>query len=262
MIRRTYRGYQGKKSGGVLFLLAAIVLAGSAIMYVTAPLNIQKFAAFPAILGVFLLLFGVAARISGTAGKILSWGLAALSALLIIGFGVLELAIITGDRTEQKGEPDAVVVLGAQVYSWGPSILLADRLDTACDYLNDHPGIPVVVSGGQGPDEHATEASVMRDYLISKGVEPDRIWLEEQSHNTKENLMYTGELLVARGLDPDTIHLAVVSNGFHLTRVRMLAERQGLDISTLAAPATHFPSKVQSYIREAPALVKSWIFDR
>ncbi|NCB63448.1 MAG: YdcF family protein [Clostridia bacterium] len=199
---------------------------------------------------------------SGTAGKIMGRSLAALAALLIVGFGILEVVIITGDRTERKEEPDAVVVLGAQVYSWGPSILLGDRLDTACDYLKDHPDIPVIVSGGQGPDEHATEASVMRDYLLAKGVDPGRIWVEEKSHNTNENLRYTRELLEARGIDPGAAHLTVVSNGFHLTRVRMLAERQGLNISTLAAPSTHFPSKVQSYIREAPALVKSWIFDR
>ena len=55
----------------------------------------------------------------------------------------------------------------------------------------------------------------------------------------------------------------MVSNGFHLTRARMLAERSGYEnISTLAAPASHALSRVKMYIREPLALVKSAIFDR
>ena len=55
----------------------------------------------------------------------------------------------------------------------------------------------------------------------------------------------------------------VVSNGFHLTRTRMLAERFGYgEVSTLAAPTTHIPSRIQMYIREPLALVKSFLLDR
>ena len=55
----------------------------------------------------------------------------------------------------------------------------------------------------------------------------------------------------------------VVSNGFHLTRARMLAQRAGFDnVSTLAAPESHLPSRLYMYIREPLALVKSFVFDR
>ena len=55
----------------------------------------------------------------------------------------------------------------------------------------------------------------------------------------------------------------VVSNGFHLTRARMLAERFGYgEVSTLAAPTSHIPSRIQMYIREPLALVKSFFLDR
>ena len=55
----------------------------------------------------------------------------------------------------------------------------------------------------------------------------------------------------------------VVSNGFHLARVRMLANRHGLgQVSTLAAPSSDFGSRIQMYIREPQALVKSFLFDR
>ena len=55
----------------------------------------------------------------------------------------------------------------------------------------------------------------------------------------------------------------LVSNGFHLTRARMLAERFGLEnVSTLAAPTSHTLSRLHMYIREPIALVKSFLLDR
>ena len=55
----------------------------------------------------------------------------------------------------------------------------------------------------------------------------------------------------------------VVSNGFHLTRARMLAGRAGfVEVSTLAAPSSHLPSRLHMYIREPLALVKSFLFDK
>ena len=84
-----------------------------------------------------------------------------------------------------------MVILGCQVKPWGQSILLQDRLDKALDYLEEHPDVQVVVSGGQGPDEPTTEAQAMYDYLTEHGVEPERIWQEDQSHNTWQNVRYT-----------------------------------------------------------------------
>ncbi|MEG1858400.1 MAG: YdcF family protein, partial [Pseudoflavonifractor sp.] len=181
-------------------------------------------------------------------------------AVCVLGLGILEGLVVAGSRTELKEEPTVMVILGAQVKPSGPSVHLADRLNTALDYLEDYPALPVVVSGGQGPGEPWTEASAMRDYLVAHGIAEKRIWLEENSRNTSENLLFTLELLKEHGLDA-TEHILVVSNGFHLTRIRMLAARYGMDISTLAAPASYPPARLKSYLREAPALVKSFVFD-
>lgn len=257
----TYRPYQGRRAGPILFWLGAAVLAASALAYLLAPFSVRKFAAFPALGGAFLVLYGLTYR-APQAGRALRGVLLVLLALGVAGFAALEGVIIAGARDDIRDEPDVVVVLGAQVHPWGPSVLLADRLDTALDYLERRPDLPVVVTGGQGPDEHATEASVMRDYLTANGLAEERIWLEEEAHNTSQNLDFTRELLAEKGLDPDTAHILVVSNGFHLARVRMLAGRHGLEISTLAAPETHAAARFQSYLREAPALVKSFLLDR
>ena len=90
-----------------------------------------------------------------------------------------------------------------------------------------------------------------------------QILLEDQSHNTWENIQYTLDLLQSEGLDTD--EMLVVSNGFHLARVKLLWGREWegeYTLSTLAAPSTHVPSRVKMYIREPFALVKSFLFDR
>lgn len=189
--------------------------------------------------------------------------LLALVLACILAFSALLGVVLRGSHDQVQGEPQIMVILGCQVKSWGPSILLQDRLDKALDYLEEHPGMTVVVSGGQGPDEPTSEAQAMYDYLVANGVEEEQILQEDQSHNTVQNLQYTKQLLEDKGCDV-TADVVVVSNGFHLTRVRMLWQRVwGSDdnLSTLAAPSSHVPSRLKMYIREPLALVKSFLLD-
>ena len=64
-----------------------------------------------------------------------------------------------------------------------------------------------------------------------------------------------------------------MSSGFHLARIGLLWDRARTErlageaspaqsVSTLAAPASHLPSRVQMFFREPFALVKSFVFDR
>ena len=91
----------------------------------------------------------------------------------------------------------------------------------------------------------------------------EQIRLEDQSSNTMENLVFSRELLAREGIEVEETDVLVVSNGFHLTRARMLAGRFRYgEISTLAAPSSHLPSRLYMYIREPLALVKSFLLDR
>ncbi|MCI8537520.1 MAG: YdcF family protein [Oscillospiraceae bacterium] len=187
--------------------------------------------------------------------------------LLLLGilcFGVLEVIVLAGGRDTMFGAPKVMIVLGAKVESWGPSVLLRDRLDEALDYLEDHPDLTVVVSGGQGSNEPMTEARAMRDYLVEHGAAEDRILLEERSHNTWQNLKFSYALLREQGYEEQMDSVLVVSNGFHLARVRLLFPRvwENGTLSTLAAPSSHLGGAVYSYLREPAALIKSFVVDR
>ena len=180
----------------------------------------------------------------------------------ILSFAILLGLVLTGSYDHISGNPQVMIILGCQVRQNGPSVLLRDRLDEALGYLEEHPDMTVVVSGGQGPDEPTTEAQAMADYLVEHGVEEENILLEGESHNTTQNFQYSKALLAQENID-DSDGVLVVSNGFHLTRARMLAQRAGFDnVSTLAAPESHMPSRLYMYIREPLALVKSFVFDR
>ncbi len=170
--------------------------------------------------------------------------------------------VLSGCHDDIRGEPGVMVVLGCQVKPWGPSVLLQDRLNTAFDYWEDHPETLIVVTGGQGPDEPSTEARAMADSLMEMGVPRESILLEEESSSTMENLRFAGQLLEERGYDRSE-GVVIVSNGFHLTRAKMLARRAGYgSVSALAAPSSHTLSRLKMYVREPLALWKSFLLDR
>lgn len=90
--------------------------------------------------------------------------------LILICAGLLLFLAVEGcilSRFTQEGpaELDYLIVLGAQMKTGGPSKALQYRLDEACRYLDENPGIKVIVSGGQGTDEPVSEAQGMYDYL-------------------------------------------------------------------------------------------------
>ena len=119
-------------------------------------------------------------------------------------------------------------------------MLLRDRLDEALDYLEDHPDMTVVVSGGQGPDEPTSEAQAMADYLTAHGVGEGEgaPGAGLPQHRPKFRLFQTA---AGPGGDRHLGRSAVGVQRLHLTRARMLAERAGFEqVSTLAAPASHF----------------------
>ena len=185
-----------------------------------------------------------------------------LALLGLLVFGALLGQVLGGAHDDISGDPQVMVILGCQLHDWGPSVMLQDRLDKALEYLEDHPDMTVVVSGGQGENEPTSEAEGMADYLEAHGISRDNIILETQSRNTNQNLRYSIQHLADAGFDI-TGKIVIVSNGFHLTRARMLAERIGLvDVSTLSAPSSHTPTRLKMYIREHMALVKSFVIDR
>ena len=86
-------------------------------------------------------------------------------------FLVILSLIISKMNVKPVKNLDYIIVLGAQVKESGPSVVLRYRLDRAVSYLKENDNTLVIVSGGQGANEKATEASVMKEYLVNNGMQ-------------------------------------------------------------------------------------------
>ena len=178
--------------------------------------------------------------------------------LILIYFIVCNIVIYIYAEKKPSQHAQTMVILGTQVIGTPaiPSPTLADRLDVAVQYLNQNPETKVVVCGGQGEDESATEASVMAKYLIDKGIEANRVYQEDKSRRTAEQFIFANRVLPLG-------NTVVVTNDFHILRSIMLAKRSGVyDVSGLSAPlAFNNGDKYVALIREPLALANSWLFD-
>ncbi|HWL23253.1 MAG TPA: YdcF family protein [Ureibacillus sp.] len=184
-------------------------------------------------------------------------GMILLVLLIVYGYYWLGDEIEKGQTPLADGSNDYLIILGAKVKPNGePSLSLKNRLDVAINYLKQYEHVQVIVSGGQGHDEPATEASVMANYLMDAGINPMRIQLEEKSTSTYENLLYSKKLL------PDDVKkVTIISNDFHLTRAKYLANVVGLEADVFGAQ-TPISVRTQSLIRERFALLKTYIFGK
>ena len=195
--------------------------------------------------------------------------------LLFLGLGfaffsVLEYQVVSHGLGEGRAvgaegiQADAVIVLGAGVNGETPSLTLKQRILYAKNYILHHPGIPVVLSGGQGEGESITEAEAMRREMIFPESVEVSLLLEEKSTNTRENLRFSKEILEENGVDTAQAVVAVVSSDFHLYRAERIAREEGIQMVGIAAP---LPSgwyytvlTWNYYIREAFALAELLVF--
>ncbi|ECB9712670.1 YdcF family protein [Listeria monocytogenes] len=181
--------------------------------------------------------------------------------IILIAIGFIYLLIVaafmfSGTRTKPSDNADTVLILGAKVNGnpAEPAEVLKERLDAAVTYLNENPTMQVVVSGGQGEDESASEASVMEEYLVNKGITRSRIKIEDKSRRTEENIKYSkGKFNLGKTV--------IVTSDYHMYRALMLAKRQGLDASGLPAKSQSV-IKIKNMMRETLSITYAWVFDR
>ena len=153
-------------------------------------------------------------------------------------------------KSEAKIGAEYIIVLGAKVIGETPSLSLRYRIEAAAKYLKNSPNTVAIVSGGQGPGEDDTEAQVMKNELVSLGIDESRILKEDKSTSTYENLSFSKKLI-----DLKDSRVIVVTNGYHLYRSMMIGEQYDLQLEPLAAK-TPKVALVKSYGREYLAILK------
>jgi uncharacterized SAM-binding protein YcdF (DUF218 family) len=101
----------------------------------------------------------------------------------------------------------------------------------------------LLISGGDGKlfGEKISEAVQTRQFLLDLGIKNEDILTEENSRNTRENALFTKDLLEKQGyLNPKCL---LITSAFHMKRSKGCFDKVGLN--TTAFPAHFYASRVQ-----------------
>lgn len=167
-------------------------------------------------------------------------------------FGWFALASRLRARLRPRPDGDVVVVLGSGLGPGGQvTPLLASRLDRGqqeYEALAAQGRDPIlVVSGGKGRRDQASEAEAMAQYLLGRGFPASALVREEESRSTEENLANTAALIGK--LRPGASYVIVTSD-FHVLRTSVLADRLDLPAQVTGAPWTRSHRWPSATVRE------------
>ncbi len=179
-------------------------------------------------------------------GKVIILLFCALVFLLLV-FSIIVTVHIVDKANNTTKEETTVVVLGCRVRENGASTMLKTRLDAAYEYLNENKNVNCVLSGGKGKDEPIAEAEYMYNWLVEKGIEPSRLYIENKSTSTEENLAFSKKIIEENNLNPK---ITVITNEFHQYRAYRFAKENGFDKCYSYLAKTPLYALPSYYIRE------------
>ncbi len=209
--------------------------------------NTLKSLVFPPGLFLLMLLLGlVLLRVRPVLARLLLWSGVLMGYLLSTPFiaGVLTHPLQSypallpeqlKERVEQS-HLQAIVVLSANRYKGGPEYghdtvgdETLERIRYAA-YLHRQTGLPLLVSGGHVLDSTGASLAVVMAQSLKNDFGADQVWLEDRSHTTAENAIFTEQLLKTKGIDT----VLLVTHGYHMPRAMAIFEKSGLKV--VAAP--------------------------
>ncbi|MEN9912582.1 MAG: hypothetical protein RI956_1026 [Pseudomonadota bacterium] len=155
--------------------------------------------------------------------------------------------------------PNVILILGSGLKNNQPTPTLKARLDTGLIEARRLPSANILLTGGIGINQIKSEAAVMADYLIMRGIEPSRILLEERSTSTYENLVFSKALLP--DIDPLFTRIIIVSSDFHLPRAKAIAYQLNLPIVSTVGASTPLLIRYNARLREYFAFIKSGLLN-
>jgi uncharacterized SAM-binding protein YcdF (DUF218 family) len=167
-------------------------------------------------------------------------GILFLVVLLVAGWAAIVVAVAVHGARDQARAADAIVVLGAAQYNGRPSPVFRARLDHAATLYQRALAPVVLVTGGVGARDTLNEANVGRDYLVRLGL-PTETVIPLAGEDT-----YSSLTEVRRWFDGRTSRrVLLVSDGFHMLRLEIIAARLGLVSFTSPAPGSPIHASVR-----------------
>ena len=141
---------------------------------------------------------------------------------------------------------DAILILGHRLEpDESPSEDQVRRVDCAVAHWKETNAPVIMPCGGLTPGHSHTEADVMRDLLIERGVPAEIIHLEDKSRITIENVRNAAALL------GEGKRVALVTSDYHVERALDDCRRAGLNAYGVGAVTPEGEYRDQMYAQEA-----------
>jgi len=168
-----------------------------------------------------------------------------------------------GRRTTATFDEDVAIVLGAGSRNGEPLSTLARRLDAAVSYHRQNPDAFIIVSGGIGHQADISDAYIMAQYLIDRGVDPGRIALEGMAYSTYANMRYSQAIIDAHYVSAliNAKNAVVITSDFHMYRSVHFARQVGLTATMYPAGVPWYAVPL-AYVREVASVIKMWVIGR
>jgi len=156
------------------------------------------------------------------------------TAAIALGWLASFVAVVVASRRDLAAPADAIVVLGAAQYGGRPSPVLRARLSHAASLWRQRLAPRVLITGGTAAGDSVSEAVVAREYLLGLGVPDTAVAAVPEGRTSEQSIRAAARLLAPLGR-----RVILVSDGFHMLRLAVLARRMGLE--PLGSPATDSP---------------------
>lgn len=202
---------------------------------------------------VFLILFGAFYNVIAVGWK--RFIIIAMVAVLVIVVTPLSFNMAKYANYKTDEGVSTVIVLGCKVYGTTPSRYLRKRCQKAAEYLEQNPDAVAVLSGGQGPDERISEAQCMENVLTDLGIDKSRLFKEDKSTSTSENIAFSKAVIEENGLSESVL---VVTNEFHEYRAKLICDKNGLDFHS-SCSYSPFYTFITYHTREMAALLRELV---
>lgn len=177
--------------------------------------------------------------------------------LIILGgitFLITLIVILTNSKQTANNE-DTVITLGCRVKGDLPSLQLQRRCDATIEYLKHNEKAVAILSGGQGPDEDISEAQCMYEIMLKAGICKDRLFIEDKSTSTDENIKFSKRIINENQLSEKVV---VITSEYHLMRAKMICAKHGIKAKGIPAKSNLYTLPT-FYTREVFGVWVQWL---
>lgn len=175
------------------------------------------------------------------------------SFLLILGYYLFTaISIYSYSKTNHTQKADVAIVLGTAVWGDEPSPVFRERIRHGIWlHQNNHVDY-LIFTGGKGEGQKYSEAEVAKKYAMENGIPEDRIFFENQSRITDENLLFSKPILEKENFKK----VLLVSDPLHMKRAMKIAEKH--QIEAFSSPTS--TSRYQSLSKKAGFALREAFF--